>query len=102
MLPSNRNNTLRLHRLCQMQLISRLGIMQATKLQTLCSDNLECKSGLVALFELHVHFFIADYHLVLQVPPSAPAELRDDGVAVAEEVNVEVGVITGLEVNEYV
>lgn len=63
---------------------------------TLCFHNFEGKPRLVALFELHVHFLVRDDHLVLQVPPRAPTEFRDDGVAVAEEVDVEVGVVAGL------
>ena len=63
---------------------------------TLCFHNLEGKPGLVALFELHVHFFVRDDHLVLQVPSGAPTEFRDDGVAIAEEIDVEVGVVAWL------
>ena len=63
---------------------------------TLCFDNFEGKARFVALFELHVHFLVRDDHLVLQVPPCAPTEFRDDGVAVAEEVDVEVGVVAWL------
>ena len=71
-------------------------IHSALSPRTLCFHNLEGKPGLVALFELHVHFLTRDDHLVLQVPSGASTEFRDDGVAVAEEVDVEVGVVTGL------
>ena len=33
---------------------------------------------------------------MLQVPSGAPTEFRDNGVAVAEEIDVEVGVVAGL------
>lgn len=72
-----------------------MGIMQATN-STLCFNNLKGKARVVALFKLHVDFLIMDDHLMLQVPPSAPTELREDGIAIAEEVDVEVGMGTGL------
>ena len=72
-----------------------MGITQAAN-STLCFDNFKGKPRLVALFQLHVDFLIMDYHLVLQVPPCAPTELGDDGVAIAEEVDVEVGMGTRL------
>lgn len=81
----------------QMQLV---GIMQATK-STLCFNNLERKPRVVALFQLHVNSLLWHDHLMLQVPPSAPTELGDDGIAIAEEVNVEGGVRAWLNVDEY-
>ena len=66
------------------------GIVQIES--TLCFYNLEGKPRLVALCQLHVDSLIRDDHLVPQVPLRAPAELGHDGVAVAEEVDVEVGV----------
>ena len=67
---------------------------------TLCFHNLEGKPGLVALFELHVHFLVRDDHLVLQVPAGTSTEFGDDGVAVAEEIDVEVGVVAWLDRGE--
>ena len=64
----------------------------------LCVNNLERKPGFVALVQLHVDFFIGGDHVVLQIPSGAPAELCDYDVAVAEEVDVEVGVGAGLRV----
>ena len=64
-------------------------------------NDLERKPGFVALVQLHVDFFVWGDHLVLQIPFGAPTELCDDDVAVAEEVDVEVGVGTGLEAGEY-
>ena len=61
-------------------------------------NNLERKPRLVALAQLHVDFFIWGNHLMLQIPSGAPTELCDHDVAVAEEVDVEVGVRTGLRV----
>ena len=72
-----------------------MGIMLATN-STLCLDNLERKPRLVALLQLHVNFIILKDHLVSQIPSSTPAELCDDCIAVAEEVDVEVGVRTRL------
>lgn len=72
-----------------------MGIMQTTN-STLCFHNFESKPRVVALFQLHVNFLILDYHLMLQVPTSASTELSDDGIAVAEEVDVKVGVRTRL------
>ena len=63
---------------------------------TLCFHNLEGKARFVALFKMYVHFLVRDDHLVLQVPAGTPTEFRDDGVAVAEEVDVEVGVVAWL------
>ena len=68
-----------------------MGIMQTSN-STLCFHNFERKPRVVTLFQLHVNFLILDYHLMLQVPPSASTELSDDGIAVTEEVDVEVGV----------
>ena len=79
-----------------MQLLFMGIIHSAQAPHTLCFHNLEGKPGLVALFELHVHFLIGNDHLVLQVPPGAPTEFRDDGVAVAEEIDVEVCVVAWL------
>ena len=72
-----------------------MGIMQ-TNNSTLCFHNFEKKPRVVALSQLHVNFLILDYHFVLQVPSSASTKLSDDGIAVAEEVDVEVGVRTRL------
>lgn len=72
-----------------------MGIMQATN-STLCLDNLERKPRLVALFQLHVNLIVLEDHLVLQIPSSTPAELCDDCITVAEEVDVKVGVRTRL------
>ncbi len=88
------NNALPLR---QMQL---MGIMQATK-STLCLDNFEGEPRVVALFQLHVNLLVMDNHLVLQVPSGASTELGDDSIAVAEEVDVEVGMRARLNVGEY-
>ena len=72
-----------------------MGIMQATN-STLCLDNIKRKARLVALVQLHVNLLVLKDHLVLQIPSSTPAELCDDCIAVAEEVDVEVGVRTRL------
>ena len=71
------------------------------KVSTLYFDNLERKARVVALFQLHVNLLPGDDHLVLQVPPGASTELGDDGVAIAEEVDVEVGVGAGLKGDEH-
>ena len=61
-------------------------------------DNLERKSRFIALGQLYVDIFIGGNHLVLQIPSGAPTEFCDHDVAVAEEVDVEVGVGTWLRV----
>ena len=51
---------------------------------------------------MHVDFLVWDNHFVVQVPSRAATELCDDGVAVAEEVDVEVDVGTWLDgLSEY-
>ncbi len=76
----------------QMQLV---GIMQITS-PTLCINHLESKSRLVALFQLHVSFLIRKDHLMLQIPTSTSTEFCNYDIAVAEEVNVKIGVRTRL------
>lgn len=61
-------------------------------------NNLEGKPRFVTLVQLHVDLFIWGDHLMLQIPSDTPTELCDHDVAVAEEVDVEVGVGTGLRV----
>ena len=83
----------------QMQLMNGYHAEQSKAnqlLAILCFDGLESKSRLVAVFELYVSFLIWNDHLMLQVPSGASTELCDHNVAVTEEVNVEVGVGTGL------
>ena len=81
----------------QMQL---MGIMQANN-STLCLNNLERKSRVVALFQLHVNFLIMGDHLMLQIPSSTSTELGDDGITITQKVDVKVGVIAWLKVDEY-
>lgn len=52
-------------------------------------------STVVASLQLDLDLLIGRYHGVLQVPPGATAELGDDDVAVAQEVDVEVDVAHG-------
>lgn len=72
-----------------------MGIMLATN-STLCLNNLETKSRLVTLFQLHVSFLILGDHVMLQIPSSTPTELCDHDITVAKEVNVKGGVRTWL------
>ena len=55
-------------------------------------NHLEVMPALVAFFKLNVNLLVRRDHIVLQVPPGASAELRDDDVAVAEEIDIEVDV----------
>ena len=75
-----------------MQLV---GIMRTTN-PTLCINNLESKSRLVALFQLHVSFLIRGDHIMLQIPTRTSTEFCNHDIAVAEEVNVKVSVRTRL------
>lgn len=74
-----------------------MGIMLATN-SALCLHNLETKSRLVTLFQLHVGFLILGDHVMLQVPSSTPTELCDHNITVAKEVDVEGGMRTWLKV----
>ena len=73
-----------------------MGIMLATN-HTLCLNNLESKSRLVTLFQLHVSFLILGDHVMLQIPTSTPTELCDYDITVAKEVNVKGGMRTRLK-----
>ena len=76
-----------------------VGIMQANQTPRYgLMNDLERKPRFVALAQLHVDFFIGGNHFVLQIPSGAPTELCDHDVAVAEEVDVEIGVGAGLRV----
>ena len=72
--------------LSQMQF---MGIMQSTN-STLCLDNLEGESRLVAILQLHIYLLSLGDHFMLQIPSGTPTELCDHDVAVAEEVDVEI------------
>lgn len=59
------------------------------------SDGCEDVSALVALLQPDAGLLIGRYHGVVEIPTRAAAELGDDDVAVAQEVDVEVDVAHG-------
>lgn len=92
---------------------ARLGLVQILKLNLLYGFELELCLGLDDRFRIaefdavlvlllvdasHIHGLVGGQHIVVQRPAGAARELGDDDVAVAEELDVEVDVVDGLQI----
>lgn len=73
-----------------------LGDLVHRRRRLLGVDDLKDVSAHAPAVRVHLDDLVLGHHLVLEWPTGAAAQLRDDDVAVAQQVNIEVDVVDGL------